>query len=226
MSNSPSESLYCDLNLIHKVITRGIGVSLENAEKYRASGFPNERTKRGFKDYVRNLVITLENHHHSEDAIAFPVYQRYAPEAPFELLATEHHNMLTILERVEKALGLLEDPSRESEGLNALHNALGDLSQLWSPHINCEEGHFCARSLLTSIPDIEKVEIGKKISTHAAQNSGPLPLSLSFLLYNLPPDERAAFSHGIPKLVTRFLLPVIWRRRWTPMKPFLLDQTP
>lgn len=163
MSNSPSESLYCDLNLIHKIITRGIRVSLENTEKYRASGFPNERTKRGFRDYVRNLVITLENHHHSEDAIAFPVYQRYAPGAPFKLLATEHHNMLTILERVETALNFLEDLSRESEGLNAMCSALSDLSKLWNPHINC--------------------------------------------------DERAAFSHGIPKLVTRFLLPVVWRRQ-------------
>ena len=47
MSNFPIEAFYCDLNLIHKIITRGIQVSLENAEEYRAAGFPDERVKIG-----------------------------------------------------------------------------------------------------------------------------------------------------------------------------------
>ena len=225
MSNSPTQAFYCDLNLIHKIVTRGIRVSLENTEKYRAAGFPDGRVKKGFIDYVRSLAITLDNHHHSEDDIAFPVYKKYAPEAPFELLAAEHHSMHPILDQMKTALSLIEQDSKETEGLNALHSALSALSDIWNPHINCEEGHFCARSLLISIPEKDQAEIDKKISAHAIRNSGPLSLSLPFLLYNLPVNERAAFSNGIPKLVTRFLLPVIWRRKWAPMKPFLLDQT-
>ncbi len=222
MSNSPLDPVYCELNTIHKVITRGIRVSLENVKKYRTTDFPNPRTKKGFIDYVRSLILTLDNHHYSEDDIAFPVYQKYAPEAPYQLLATEHHNMLSILNEMKAVLGHLDNPATEAGGLDSLQSSLSALEELWNPHINCEEGHFCAHSLLKSIPEKEQVQIGKKISAHAIKNSKPLSLSLPFLLYNLPVEERALFSQGIPKLVTGFLVPVVWRRKWMPMKPFLI----
>jgi hypothetical protein len=44
-----------------------------------------------------------------------------------------------------------------------------------------------------------------------------------FLLYNLPPEERAIFSQGMPPVVTQELVPVVWKEKWSPMKPFLLD---
>lgn len=43
-----------------------------------------------------------------------------------------------------------------------------------------------------------------------------------FLLYNLPPEKRAAFAQMLPPVVTQQLVPVVWKEKWEPMKPFLL----
>jgi hypothetical protein len=48
-------------------------------------------------------------------------------------------------------------------------------------------------------------------------------LVVPFLLYNLPPEERAVFSQGMPPIVIQELVPVAWKEKWSPMKPFLLD---
>ena len=54
------------------------------------------------------------------------------------------------------------------------------------------------------------------------QHSGPAHWVVPFLLYNLPPDRRAVFARPMPLVVTRLLVPIVWRRKWAPMRPFLL----
>jgi hypothetical protein len=43
-----------------------------------------------------------------------------------------------------------------------------------------------------------------------------------FLLYNLPTEERAIIAQAMPPIVTRQLVPVVWKEKWEPMSPFLL----
>jgi hypothetical protein len=43
------------------------------------------------------------------------------------------------------------------------------------------------------------------------------------MLFNLSPQDRAAFAQAMPPVVTEQLVPVAWRDKWAPMKPFLLD---
>jgi hypothetical protein len=43
------------------------------------------------------------------------------------------------------------------------------------------------------------------------------------MLYNLEPEDRTVLKKTIPGFVTRFVVPVLWKRAWAPMKPYLLD---
>jgi len=43
------------------------------------------------------------------------------------------------------------------------------------------------------------------------------------LLYNLQGPDRQWMAAQMPRIATRLLLPRIWRKRWAPMAPFLLD---
>ena len=52
---------------------------------------------------------------------------------------------------------------------------------------------------------------------------GPDSLAVPFLLYNLPPEERAMFARPMPFIVTRLLVPFVWKKRWALMRPFLLS---
>jgi hypothetical protein len=57
---------------------------------------------------------------------------------------------------------------------------------------------------------------------HAQQHTVPDYLIVPFLLYNLPPDKRTFFAGEMPPVVTEQLVPVAWKDKWAPMKPFLV----
>ena len=42
------------------------------------------------------------------------------------------------------------------------------------------------------------------------------------MLYNLSGEERAAMWAAMGPVVTEQLVPVAWKDKWAPMKPFLL----
>ena len=48
-------------------------------------------------------------------------------------------------------------------------------------------------------------------------------LTLPFILYNLPVQQKSAMAEGMPAEVVEQLVPIVWREKWEPMKPFLLE---
>ena len=57
---------------------------------------------------------------------------------------------------------------------------------------------------------------------HSQRHATPDYLVVPFMLYTLPPQERPIFARNLPPIVTEQLVPVGWRDKWEPMKPFLL----
>jgi hypothetical protein len=58
---------------------------------------------------------------------------------------------------------------------------------------------------------------------HSQEYSKPDFLVIPFLLYNLPLEDRIIFSQGMPPILTEQMVPVVWKDKWAPMKPFLLQ---
>jgi hypothetical protein len=69
----------------------------------------------------------------------------------------------------------------------------------------------------------EHIRLSKQFAEHGRQHMAPGSLVVPFLLYNLSVEERAIFARPMPFFLTRVLVPVVWRKRWAPMKPFLLS---
>ena len=42
------------------------------------------------------------------------------------------------------------------------------------------------------------------------------------IIYNLEGDDRDEFTSDMPWILKKFVLPVIWKKKWAKMKPFLL----
>jgi hypothetical protein len=42
-------------------------------------------------------------------------------------------------------------------------------------------------------------------------------------LYNLTREDREAMATMIPKTLVEEMVPVVWKEKWAPMKPFLLE---
>ncbi|MGC9348877.1 MAG: hypothetical protein ACP5JG_12105 [Anaerolineae bacterium] len=74
------------------------------------------------------------------------------------------------------------------------------------------------------LSDDHVAKLIRKLVRHAQLHSRPMALVVPFTLYDLEPEDRAEMAGTVPAVVTMFLLPVVWRRAWAPMKPFLLTE--
>jgi hemerythrin-like domain-containing protein len=202
----------------HKVITRALEVALTTSEQYERTGFPDDATRKGFYTYVDCLRIVLEGHHLGEDQLAFPCFRLRVPSAPIETLIAEHQAMHPMLEALRAAT------EKRSASVTELRRTLTDLNDLWHRHIGKEENHFSCQVLAEVLKPVEHIELAKELSAHGREHNEPASLTLPFVLFNLPPPERAAMTKLLPPIVTKVLVPVVWKRKWAVMKPFLLAQ--
>lgn len=201
---------------IHKIISRGLNISLQKCEEYLGrQGIPPEEIA-GFSMYVKALKWVTHAHHLSEDEIAFP-YFRNKIEAPFERLQDDHRIISSVLVRLDQCLA--EIPS---DDIIKLRELLGEFEKLWVPHIKIEEENFTPEKLQKIAVASEQVKIAANIAIHSSKNSGPGPLSLPFLFYNLEGKDREILLLSFPWIVKKVLVPIIWRGQWKPMSPFLL----
>jgi hypothetical protein len=205
-----------DLRRVHMFMTRGLRVSVEQSGRFGREGMPDEDLLEGFDRYVRALVAVLHIHHHGEDRLCWPFLRERLPQAPYETLIAQHATMVEDLEAAELA--------RERRDMAALHVHLDAVNTLWLEHIEIEEGAFSVEATDRAMPPEDHRRLIGKLQRHAQLHSRPIPLVVAFTLYNLPPEERAAMAEAIPGVVTKFLLPVVWKRAWAPMKPFLLPE--
>jgi hypothetical protein len=68
----------------------------------------------------------------------------------------------------------------------------------------------------------EQLKLVAQLGEHSQKHSGPLELVVPFMLYNLSAEDRDDFSRAMPAEVTQKLVPVVWKEKWEPMRPFFL----
>jgi hypothetical protein len=211
-----------DLLCIHSIITRGLDVSIDKGRSFAQGGYPDASTREGLIAYVGCLVSVLHAHHLTETDLIFPYLRDRLPDAPFDLLIAQHRDLEPVLHRTKAATDELSAESQAGAALDRLNGLLGRLAEFWHPHIRIEEDHFSVDRIATLLDAKEQETLAKAAANHGQQHSGPGHLVVPFLLYNLPPAKRPAFARWMPLVVTRLLLPIVWRRKWAPMRPFLL----
>jgi len=201
---------------IHKIITRGLTISIRKCDEYVGKkSIPSGETT-GFPMYVSALRWVIHSHHLSEDEIVFPYFKDHI-EAPYDRLKNDHNAMAGLLDRLEECLTGIS-----LAGVGNLREVLDELYNLWKPHIKIEEENFTSEKVWTVVGIKEQESLSEKLGEHGRKNSGPGPLTLPFLFYNLENKERDAFMSDIPWIVKKILVPIVWRKQWKPMDPFFL----
>jgi hypothetical protein len=222
MSERTMPNVAEDLRCIHAVITRGLNVSIERGRLFAQGGYPDASTRNGFIAYVGSLVSVLHAHHHTETDLFFPYFRDKLPDAPFDLLITQHRDLEPVLQQTKAAIDDVSADAQAGAAMIRLNDLLGRLAEFWHPHIRIEEDHFSVERVAALVEAKEQERLAKAAMKLSQQHSGPGYLVVPFLLYNLPPDKRPVFSRWMPPVVTRLLLPIVWRRKWASMRPFLL----
>jgi hypothetical protein len=215
MSEKPQPNLGRDLQRIHRVITRGLAVSLENGQAFAESGFPDDTTREGFWKYCQALAVTALGHHIAEDELFFPFLRQRLPDTDFDELMAEHQAMHQILAEMQAA--------REAGSLVDMHRALSRMTDLWQLHIAKEETEFSPEIAAEVMTIPEHIDLAQRGAALGQEHAQPAPLTIPFLLYNLEGEDRAHLLAIMPAEVTGKLVPVVWQDEWAPMKPFLLD---
>ena len=127
-----------------------------------------------------------------------------------------------MLQQAKAATDEVSAEALAGAALDRLNNLLGKIADVWHPHIRIEEDHFPADRVAALIDAKEHERLARVAMEHSQQHSGPDYLVVPFLLHNLPMDRRPIFARLMPPVVTRLLLPIVWKRKWAPMRPYLL----
>jgi len=204
-----------DLIRIHKVMTRGLRVSLAASETPGGGDYPPPDLNGGLGRYVRALLVVLHVHHHGEDDLAWPYLGARMPDAPYETLIAQHATMSALLTEAEAAL--------EAADLGTLRDQLRGVEALWQEHIALEEEAFSVQATADALSPEEQRRVTRKVERHAQLHSWPLRLVVPFTLYNLELEDRVVLKRTMPAFLTKFVVPTVWKPAWAPMKPYLLD---
>jgi hemerythrin-like domain-containing protein len=208
---------------VHMAITRGLDVSGERGAAFAREGYPNTAIQEGFVTYVRTLGLVLNAHHLSEDHVAFPYLKSKLPDAPYEQLSAEHREMDEVLEALQAALETVAAQTQAGDSLNDLNRALAVLTKQWHPHIDKEVLYLYDTAKTEAVMDVdEQIQLSQEVVAYSQQQADPA-FMVPFLLYNLPPEEREKMAKAMPPVVMQEMIPVVWKEKWAPMEPFLLD---
>ena len=208
---------------IHRVISRGIEISLEHNRALASGSLSDPDLRQGLSDYTHCLLTVLDGHHRMEDDLVFPVLRERMPGAPFKLLASEHHDMLPVLKAASDSLESLTVGRNSEAAAIHLASALELLKSLWYPHIQREEKHFSPTVLAEVLEPAAHVEQLQRFADYSKEHVKPDYLIVPFMLFNLNPEDRARMSQGMPEAITAELVPIVWKPHWEPMRPFFLD---
>ncbi len=204
--------------ILHSVITRGVHLSLETCKGYLAGAPIGGRE--GFVDYCTALTGLTDEHHVGEDEIIFPFLRPLSPDTPFDRLSADHQRIVLLLRSAEAhaaAWGQGDDAA-----LGELAGTLAEFKEIWHPHIAIEEGDFTAEKLAGLMSSEDDARLDEESGQHAMQNIKLPHLVMPFLLYSLDPERRAAFAARFPEPLVKQVIPIDWKDKWAPMKPWLL----
>jgi hemerythrin-like domain-containing protein len=211
-----------ELLRIHSIVTRSLRVAIEHSELFARQGYPGPAVREGFISYLRSFVSVLDAHHDTEDQLAFPYLRDKFPDVPFDLLMSQHQVMVTVLNQLKTVVEEMDAHPEHAELLISVSLLLKRIDELWHPHIRIEEEHFTVDRMDATLPPDEQARLINLFMEHSQEHAKPDFLVIPFLLYNLPPEQRSIFAKAMPQLVVQELVPVVWKEKWEPMKPFLI----
>ena len=213
-----SKHLSKGLDLIHKVLSRPLDVGISHLDKCLISNKVDIENHDGFKDYINSLVNVFFGHHHGEDEIMFPTFEEKIKDADFSKLKKQHKELHPLADKIKDKVNI-DVPTIDN--YREIRELLKETKDLWVEHRD-EEEKTVELDIEPVLSSKEQIELGEKVGEHGRSMSKPATLILPFIIYNLEGNDRAEFTSDMPWILKKFIVPVIWKKKWQKMKPFLL----
>ena len=221
MSNENQPNIGEDYIRFHKVMSRGLAVSLQNINEFLHIGTLEKLKREGFIKYVQSFSSVLHGHHLVENEKIFPYFKDKLPNVPYERLMSEHEIFVDGLQEINNGLGQLMSENIELNSLELLKSGFDKINQIWHSHIQIENTQLYGQIGSLNIDLEEMIRIQKEAGEFFQEHTDPAYLIVPFVLYNLSPEDRTIASKGFPEMVTKQLVPIDWKDKWESMQPFL-----
>jgi hemerythrin-like domain-containing protein len=221
MSEPQVPDLGRSLILVHRVVTRGLLVTIERSRTFEKDGFPDPVTRDSFVDYVQSLATFLHGHHTAEDDIVFPALRATLTDAPYAVWARQHQAMVPLVTHMREAVAVAAGADAGA-ALRDVNRCAGRIEEGWHAHFKSEEEHLTSDRIAAALSADELAQLAGRIGAHNREHLQPDYLLMPFTLYNLSAEDRAALSVALPPVAVNEQVPGPWRDKWQPMASFLL----
>lgn len=158
-------------------------------------------------------LVMLRAHHAYEEELLLPLLRRKGAAGPWDQVSADHEALEALLDDLERAGGGRADK-------------LDAVVTLLEPHLALEEEHLTEAFWAGLLDPEEASAFGKEVAAHSRAHLKPGAKLLPLVVYNLDPDERAAFTARMPGFVVRGLVPYAFRAAWRPLRPFMAYPPP
>ena len=206
------------LDLIHEVLSRPLDIGISHIESCISLKKVDMENHEGFKDYISSLATVFNAHHHGEDDILFPTFEKKIKNADFSMLKKQHKKLHPLMVQITTIVDI-DNPSLYQ--YEEIRNLLKEIKDLWNRHRDKEE-QIVELEMEPEMSLAEQIELNNKLSKHGQSMSEPANLVLPFLIYNLKGAEREDFTNDMPWILKKFIVPIVWKSKWEKMRPFLL----
>ena len=206
------------LDLIHRVLSRPLDIGISHIDSCISSKKVDMENHEGFKDYISSLTTVFNAHHHGEDEILFPTFEKKINNADFSILKKQHKELHPLVVQITAKIDV-DNPSLNQ--YQEIRDLLKETKDLWIKHRD-EEEQLVELEMEPVISLAEQIELNNKLSKHGQSMSEPANLVLPFLIYNLEGSERDEFTNDMPWILKKFIVPIVWKSKWEKMRPFLL----
>ena len=206
------------LDLIHRVLSRPLDIGISHIDSCISSKKVDMENHEGFKDYISSLTTVFNAHHHGEDEILFPTFEKKINNADFSILKKQHKELHSLVVKITAKIDV-HNPSLNQ--YQEIRNLLKETKDLWIKHRD-EEEQIVELEMEPVMSLADQIELNNKLSKHGQSMSEPANLVLPFLIYNLEGAERDEFTNDMPWILKKFIVPIVWKSKWEKMRPFLL----
>lgn len=208
-------------SLIHKIISRGITVSLNGARDFIEGILSDDETWQGYMNYVRITSLMLDTHHRTEDEIAFPYFQERLPETHFKWLFEDHSLITGFLEELAPMMDSLENEEPTQAKLEQLNAVLLKIEDRWDQHMELEGEEFVDQ-IDSWAPYEARKSLIDRFFEYNDKIIEPHDLSIPYMLHNLDTADRENWSAGFSNELLQLVETDDWKARWESMLPFLI----
>ncbi|MGF7117692.1 hemerythrin domain-containing protein [Methanobacterium oryzae] len=222
MTDENQGNLGTDIIRFHRIITRGLEITIQNVNRFLEIGALKEEKREGFIKYVQSFSTVLDAHHIHENEKIFPYFKDKLPDAPYDQLMAQHKGINVLLTQINGGINNLKSNVDELKSLDLLKTSLEKIDRIWQIHMKTEEEKIFERVGSLNISLEETNRLRAEFSEFFGEHAKPAYLIVPFMLYNLSPKDRVVIAQGFPEIITKQLVNADWKDEWAPMQPFLI----